>query len=323
MAITSLTFYVDLSLKTIGHSGTKEDPYSFKDYVNSSINSSDIVYLKGIVDISDRDFVVKGKYLFPWDLSKYGPWRIRANVIKVNQGEIISGGIFSTVNHINFGYILHDIRNMYLDIGNFFYVTSSTTFLGCLIKIGAGIAFTSSYLDFIDCVIVNGNYPTEYGGDILRMINCALNYKERSEVLKNCQIEWVPSIGLPNWDSPKNIFNTLKLFKGINTPPQPGFFPYIGYETDLFGNPRTGIGTGCMKIEINKKEGNLFDNYFNNNIVGLNIIRDNKYGCPEGDIIDNTSSSNTIKNFNNKPVKTNLNLGIFLSSCSKPSWLHK
>jgi hypothetical protein len=53
---------------------------------------------------------------------------------------------------------------------------------------------------------------------------------------------------MPTWDASSADFAVATLFANIETPPQPGYgYPtYIDYETDLFGNARSGIGAGLM-----------------------------------------------------------------------------
>lgn len=55
-------YYVDLSLITNGHIGTETDPFSYEDYISSSIDDSSTVYMRGSIDRSSLPLSLKGGY---------------------------------------------------------------------------------------------------------------------------------------------------------------------------------------------------------------------------------------------------------------------
>lgn len=176
-------------------------------------------------------------------MSKYGPWRIKFKSFSGNNSiTLIRDGILRAVDFI---YSFRNSYNMWIEGDGFLYGMVNSTFYGCFVRYG-GLLFNND-MTFIDSVMVKkGSYSTEYGAT-LSIINCALNYTE-SVTPVNSQYNWEPLVEFPLWDAPKEAFNTTVLFEGIEAPPQPGTPPYTNYETDLFGNQRTGIGTGNMLV---------------------------------------------------------------------------
>ena len=74
--------------------------------------------------------------------------------------------------------------------------------------------------------------------------NCVIDkFKDDTSfgTLNDTQTSWTAPTW-PSWDDSSSAFNSSVLSDGINTPPEPGNTPYTGYETGLWGEPRTGIG---------------------------------------------------------------------------------
>jgi hypothetical protein len=259
-----MNYYVDINNSYVGtgHVGTEADPFSIEDY-NAVVTDTDISYLRGKYECSN--FQIRSN-LLPWNPVQNGCWIIHVtNSVNLESyfDFVMSGGIF----HINGQFALDNgsnpgnlrsmtIRNCYVK-ATYFGLNLGTVFTceGCLLDIlefdllGNGVDGVSAAI-VKDCAIktVNGYWAAI--GDIT-FDNCASNLPivnmDPTPVFTatNCQENWVPPV-LPAWDADQIAFDTSVLYAGISTPPQPGNPPYSGYATDLYGNPRNGIGAGYM-----------------------------------------------------------------------------
>ncbi len=162
----------------------------------------------------------------------------------------IKGGIIDTSRF--------DISSTQTRLINCWYVVQSTSpriesdtdIKGSFIRsVDRGIIFTihgTNTGEIQDTIFqVEASDPIQF--DLNKTLNnCAMNKAPSGTgiaTLNNCQTDWIPPT-MPAWDAPKEEFDAALLSVGINTPPQPGFGApdYTGYETGLWGNPRTGIG---------------------------------------------------------------------------------
>ena len=246
-------YYVDLSLAGTGHVGTSGDPWSYDDwqlFLQTSV-TSDSFFMRGSaeahqVGVPMFNEIQKGNYQ-AWDLGLYGPWRIKAtgtNNVLVNATTVKDLILDLTPNSADF----NPTGNFYNCYFRAQTIATSSLFVGCLIE--ATTQFSPAQGVFTDCVIKAPSYVNP--SYTVTLNRCATSVPTGTPLggnytLSDCQTDWVAPT-LPAWDADQSAFATSTLFADVDTPPQPGLgFPtYTGYTTDLWGNPRTGIGTGLM-----------------------------------------------------------------------------
>jgi hypothetical protein len=223
--------------------------------------------------------------LKPWDLNAYGPWRMSLtsgmplsattihfeNIIEcegaiIDCSQIIGNNdvIFNTVNLASGATVT--IKNCFIrglgdmpgPAGVGFDLNGSDSVIyvikGCTIVCNALSVLASDNnptASFTDCII-DGYIATAVEGLITGSFTtnrCAFTTGSDPNTLYGThtlyQYNWTAPLW-PAWDASKTSFNMNVLTYGITAPPQPGNEPYTGYQTDMFGDRRTGIGAGFM-----------------------------------------------------------------------------
>lgn len=246
-----MSVYVNLSLSGTGHMGTELDPLSrdeFTTLFSTNTYSIDDYYLRGSLDNSSvsltSDDIPVACNFYAWDLELYGPWRLNINYFSIGNATVVKDGILKNNDSHN---RVGNYYNCYL-IGIF--KPYSAYFYGCTAEdaLDSGVIDYSQSPSFQDCTLhivnsITASYP-------VLMTNCAIDSSSGTIgasgfTFISCQTDWVaPS--MPAWDAEQSAFDTSILFADVDAPPQPGNPPYTNYETDLWGNARTGIGTGSM-----------------------------------------------------------------------------
>ena len=255
MAVAVTALYVDLAAVGTGHAGTDVDAFSFDDFI-ADIADADVgteYRLKGSFEYAGSTAVnfvgLNGGHSFlPWDAATNGPWRIRiatADVTFTDSTETFNGGIFSFGSGSPILGQLINVSNMYFkfDGAVTFGIPGGSHLKGCTID--SAISFTFGSGQYTDCVFVAP--IVDGGGSTLN--NCAISgaYTASGMTLNNCQTNWVAPV-MPAWDAANVAFVAQIIYAGISTPPKPGNVPYTGYDIDLFGNARAGIGAGFFAI---------------------------------------------------------------------------
>lgn len=342
-------YYVDLSREGSGYAGTKLDPFSYLDYKSVSSTVNDEFYLKGKYVLPDLNSfsIAKGNH-YGWDIVTNGPWRIKgseANIIIGGSSRIVKDAIFD-IGYLRFYFLNSNtelnnikIRNSYFRVTKGFLCYKeviggfTVNFEGCTIIRTGGYfdaegSITPLYYNFKDCVLLSVTNPISFNSAITpNFINCATDSITLPGAKQNCEegstISWHKNPEQePLWDAPKEKFDNNILYGTIGTPPQPGNPPYTEYETDLFGNPRTGIGAGYMyeeSEEIVKKEISKYriDNvYFNVHNLGNSYFSEIFKGK-----IENYSIVNNIKEMSKEITNPSKDLDYDLSSVSKLPWI--
>jgi hypothetical protein len=250
------TYYIDLSLTGTG-TGTEIDPFTRDQFCSVINGSQDTFNVRGvgtITSVSNITGIGAGAIIRKWGSD---PWRLRASVsspwlfqyVTISDGVLyhdcpVPGGGPTIALIFNDADIKNcDIRtNDWLRTGN---IGVSSTFKGCNILAkytGLGLAKSSIFNDTI--LIISSSLAA---GLLTTFNNCVTNRASWSlATANNCQLSWTPP-AWPDWDATIGNWTYSVLSVGITTP-QPGNPPYTGYETDLWGNARIGIGNGDMAV---------------------------------------------------------------------------
>ena len=248
------TYYVNLSEVTNGHAGNIGDPYSFTDWqgMMTSVSESSTFYMKGTYDGTDPVWLYYSTYTFDfvaWDIAVNGPWKINTT------GQIqlwftnVNGAIIRRYGSQTYDLGKGILRNSYF-INDTEAIASSGNSLieGCIIYTIGIFNVQYSICTINDCMVyaAGGNNGM---GNTINVYNSAFNSGTFTgfNFISGCQTDWVPP-AMPAWDAAQSAFLYSTLSADIDSPPQPGIGSptYTGYETDLWGNPRKGIGTGYM-----------------------------------------------------------------------------
>lgn len=107
---------------------------------------------------------------------------------------------------------------------------------------------------YVDCKIQVAGFNVIGTAGITKCAVTCLNPLNIIFSVSDCQFNWVPPTW-PAWDADKTLWaiNLLAGPDGIDTPPEPGSAPdykwgpgYFYWNTDAWGNARTGIGADYM-----------------------------------------------------------------------------
>ena len=250
------TYYIDLSLTGTG-TGTDIDPFTRDQFCSAINGSQDTFNVKGvgtITSVSNITGTGAGATIKKWGSD---PWRLKATVssawffqyVAISDGVLyhdcpVPGGGPTIALMFNDA----DIKNCDIRTNDWFRTGAigvSSTFKGCNILAkytGLGQDHSSIFNDTILIISSSlaANPPTTFN-------NCVTNKASwSSATVNNSQLSWTPP-AWPDWDATISNWTYSVLSVGITTP-QPGNPPYTGYETDLWGNARTGIGNGDMAV---------------------------------------------------------------------------
>lgn len=248
-------FYADLSLGTDGHSGTTGDPFSWLDLYNHSFNnqSGNTYNIKGIytyLGLTQLGMSVYNNIWQGWDLSTNGPWRL-ANLggspygIGINTGTgVIKDAVLYDPNQIEF--VINSINTMFIS-PSVILTSDFESFLGCSIYGALTMNGQEVPLAITDCLIqsINDDGSLDSGSVFL---NCAIGSVNSSlATFTACQISWIASTA-PAYNASQSSFNNSVLAARVHTPPELGNSPYVGYNTGLWGEARTGIGAVYFNV---------------------------------------------------------------------------
>jgi len=263
-----MAYYVDLNLDT-NPSYLPDSTAQPMGWYDMSANYSLYTFkMKGERD-STADFGFGGgayMRMYPWE-DATAPWRLKLGSMTWAQDGVayIYGGILDAISItfyaptlgaalvMNNAILSCDSMTAYTIFGGIAFDTS-----GAVVDVRTSTTITSSYgigiyLKMADTAFISGNWT---GANCLDagvspgILNCVFSANQPSGTvtITDSTFNWnAPT--MPTWNAPQSSYKTRELFKGIHaipTPPEPGNPPYTGYATDLWGNPRLGIGTGWM-----------------------------------------------------------------------------
>jgi hypothetical protein len=228
--------FVDFSDVTIGHLGTDSDPFSYNDWQTFIVAGTGEVqfYCKGEhsgsgTGVLFRNGASQPNY-FAWNPSVNGPWRLHFTN-DINADAYLNNGILASDTLIT----TNNANDCYLSAES---ISFSGSLSRCLINCNDITQTTNSSVSR-NCVIKANS------GSIHELDYCAISFDITTTNPKTfCQIDWIAPV-LPAWDAPITAFITSTLFADIDTPPEPGASDQSVF-LDLWGNPKTGIGTGYM-----------------------------------------------------------------------------
>lgn len=262
---STVTLYVDLE-KIASGTGTESDPMNASDFASAVPSAT-----------SDTNFYVLGEYdgSLGFEFSNYNnvdiiidkwgpdPWRIRATdgCTAIVLGGTAWGPSTGTEVVVRNG-ILYGVDHLYVyNGGNRIY--------NCILK-SDGLLFLSAGINIFDeisgCICIAPTmgflppglyqgltkdsifaYGSLYSINTLNALNCAFTGPsyDFTGTWTGCQFSWTATTW-PAWNAPKEDWNYSVLTAGIIVPPQPGNPPYTNYETFLWDQSRTGVGTGYL-----------------------------------------------------------------------------
>ena len=266
-----MSVYIDLSLGTTGHAGTIGDPWSYYDYrsARTITPNGTLMYVKGSIHITTN---ISGQTLgnwFIWDKwPGEDPWRLNWDYLHVGKGSgdpvftglIMKNGIFYS-DHARLtigiqagadpGVAGQSFSNMLINSFDLLriYLARDVSFKGCSIKsadqttIQGAFGYDVEY-PWYDCTFDSPSFVfVDTDSSKFTTNNFAFTVGSLPGVHDDVQYSWAGSTW-PAWDADSSAFSSAILTAGVTTPPQPGTPPYTGYETDMWGNTRTGIGGG-------------------------------------------------------------------------------
>lgn len=295
-----MTYYLDLDLMTTGNAGTEGDPWSYADYLaarSTTLIVGDTVKLKGDSVQTERPEVDSEGLWIIWDRwIPTEPWRLVLDcgiIIPSTIGIIMKNGILynspEATQALNIGVNGdvpesvegQEITNMFIvdkvtspgqDNGLSIHKDWDINFKGCVFFSNTFINLNEPAPSYYDCIFL-GTLTSIPAG--FTTYNCAFDTPDPSigsHTEPQWSMPWDDDL-LPAWDAPKEDFDSSILFPNITTPPEPGYGApdYVGYENDLWGNERKGIGCGYFK-NITKEKG--MSNI--KNIVNVTISRETR-----------------------------------------------
>jgi len=267
-----MLYYMDLTLVDSGHTGSELNPWSYADYLAAReeiLVTGDTVKIKGIGTKTERPQVDEFSKWIIWDKWGTEPWRLALTIPE-------EGSYGSTIGIIMKNGILYNLGDVGGDfhIGvneavpesvagqemvNMFIMHKPSTADNLAIHKDRAINFKGCFFGStyaIDlCVPAPSYYDCIFAGNLINgdsnfvTYNCAFTGEE-PEFGVHTLPQWEMLMGtVPLYDAPKEFFDKSVLFPNISTPPEPGYGApdYVGYDTDPWGNKRTGIGCAFYK----------------------------------------------------------------------------
>ena len=244
-------YYANVSLTGSGGDGSEGNPWhknTLAVQLNGLLPGGSVINIQGVTRYQSgpTDIVINssdggGLTLQNW-LSEY--WGVENDLNKVisqSAGNKFYNGYISASTNLEIGDS-NEFYDCYLQsqsartlYGN------SAVFKGCTILSdnGFGKNVTGS-ATIVDCVLKCG---LDDSFDTANSSNCVyvVDTIPPGGIHTNAQLSW-SAADQPNIDDPQANFAASILAVGINAPPEPGTPPYTGYNTGLWGTPRTGIG---------------------------------------------------------------------------------
>lgn len=239
------TFYVDCSLQTDSHAGTQDDPFSQADFIATAeaATEENVYYIKGpmVLDTVIRwDGGVGRQEYRSWDPATNGPCRIHSLIDPdLSHPSEWYGIIWRAEGSLSTGNC--KFYNCYVSAPSFSNAAHES--YGSVFIADSDGTYSFAGFPAWDTIIIA--HKMTGGGAALD--RCALVFDESDAngmSYTRTVTTWVPRTAFPAWNAPKESFNTALLFVGLGVPVQPGTLPYTGYETFLWGEQRTGVGTG-------------------------------------------------------------------------------
>jgi hypothetical protein len=233
-------YYVDLDLLTSGGTGlTTGDPFNAIEF-QTSYNSS---------DMTPHSYEIKGSYSYSSgllatperNLTNWGTDPYRISCTMFNPSTIVKNGIITTTTFAT----ISSLVNCFVTATTFTFYNFGGSFIKGSTLVGTTINSTGA--KFYDSVLKGTcNFNASSTSD-----HCVFTGSLPNGTHTFSQANWSAPTW-PAWDDARSNFSSTILGVDINTP-DPGFgvSPYTGYETGLWGTPRTGtsISIGAMDFE--------------------------------------------------------------------------
>lgn len=219
--------------------------------------------IKGSRDAAAENKLIDRLRLKAWDLTLYGPWRLRIQEIgnfvgtlsndncEIHDGIIEAHNLRHLAGTLSTSLIINNcfIRSNYFSFQSNLAAPMTITIQGSTIRINTNVQGFDPTIIIQDSVIDWPNSKTITSSSTFTnsVFNRPNDWSGISSIV-DCQFNWTPP-SWPTWDASQSSWSS-SIASGIDTPPQPGNAPYTGYETGLFGNPRSGIG--AFYFTVNK-----------------------------------------------------------------------
>jgi len=253
-------YYVNLDLAGTGGTGDIGTPWTALDFYNQpffgkNFFSSDTIYIKGIhVYTTINSTLYFGgpntnqANIKNWELT---PWRVSFSAsgskISIFDSPKVYNGIFGANNTLS-----QDFQNDSAEYYDCMFYCQAQPLKG----IFKGCTFISTFAitaaancAFTDCIFISGS-PVSFDSSVITD-HCVFTDAVLPDGTHTfSQVGW-SAPAMPAWNDPQASFSSTILSAGISTPPEyslplPAF---TGYETGLWGTPRTGIGAMDFQLE--------------------------------------------------------------------------
>lgn len=244
-------YYVNFESSSYGL-GTDSTPYGSDQFFSLSygyITPGDVFHIKGSLDTS-RDICLGSSLqsdmtLTGWSPNINGPWRINGRDCTFFQifPAFIEGGIINRNEGVPTGGTkLYNcmFRSPYVSFGN------STSIEGSIISVDLLEVGCGASLNAKDTLFEVGSFITGPGNEYTK---CAFKGDYPIGTITNCAKDWTTTF--PAWNASKESWRIDHFIGGIDSTIKNGSAPYSNYPTDLWGNPRSRIGTGFMPGSAN------------------------------------------------------------------------
>jgi hypothetical protein len=259
-------YYINISLDSTGASGlTQSAPLGWNEFL--SLTGNNTYRLRGSRTLtSGINFSNKSGSFERWDTEKLSPWRLNCG----NNGLVFGAGLsvdglIADLLGLNFAGDDITILNSYFHASAQIIISGATANIklkGCSIfadqiaidpATAIEIVFTDSILSFPSGVIESGGSP------LVKFRNCQVT-NDKTDFAS----VWVADSDNPfnkfSWDDSDYTWpeDALLVTKGHLTIPGitvPGTGVYAGYEYDVFGTSRFGIGAVTSVERVPLREG--------------------------------------------------------------------
>jgi hypothetical protein len=241
--LTPTVSYADLDLPGEGGDGSDGDPWchdTFKTKAYHHLNAGSTIRVRGQGEYLSTSFQlasiliagVEGKVnLESWGTSAF---RIYAQNGMYFHGDS-NRGILQSPSSIPF--YESNLIDTYAKSGDLISFGDSNIAKGCTFITPTLSGGSHAALDAKDTIFSYTYYITiaTFTTD-----KCLFKSAVPAGTHTDYQDNWIPP-AWPDWNDSQSSFSS-NILSGVNTPPEPGYEPYTGYEYGLFGEPRTGIG---------------------------------------------------------------------------------
>jgi hypothetical protein len=247
-------YYVNLEKSEYGL-GTDSTPYGADQFFALSymyVTPGDVFHIKGQLDTSRNVYLgspfITDMTLTSWLPEINGPWRLRAQDCSnfLLYRCYLEGAIISVENNTIFtsvtpAIIRNSVLRIYPVLPQFpiyqnLNIEGSILLTEDFIIAGCGAVFRAK-----DTLFDYNNYSGPPSGEYTK---CAFRGDFAPGTVTDCAKDWTTT--LPAWNASKESWRIDRFLGGLDSSVKNGTAPYTNYENDLWGNPRSRIGSGFM-----------------------------------------------------------------------------